>query len=169
MRAPRTVCSGRYSVRAATGTLVAECLVTHERNRGAGVPAIANHRIDEMCFHRPTREWRPADRVFVTADEIAKAQWPQDHSAHACAVASKAAATRGMLIKQGRSLTGATVFSHQSKRERIDAAHPAGYTVVLNADSRMARSADDRFAELLLNRGLRVHTPLCSTIFGGET
>ena len=70
--------------------------------------------------------------VFVNADEIAKARWPQDPSAHAYEAAWVAADTRARLIALGRSFIAETVFSHPSKLELIDAARAAGYTVVLH-------------------------------------
>jgi predicted ABC-type ATPase len=70
--------------------------------------------------------------VLVNADEIAKAQWPRDASAHAYEAARVAAQTREKLIELGRSFIAETVFSHPSKLELIDTAHAAGYTVVLH-------------------------------------
>jgi predicted ABC-type ATPase len=70
--------------------------------------------------------------VFVNADEIAKARWPQDPSAHAYDAALIAADTREKLIELGRPFIAETVFSHPSKLELIDTAHAAGYTVVLH-------------------------------------
>src|SRR4051794_781501 len=70
--------------------------------------------------------------VFVNADEIAKARWPDDPSAHAYEAARIAAETRARLIEVGRSFIAETVFSHPSKLELIDTAHAAGYTVVLH-------------------------------------
>jgi predicted ABC-type ATPase len=70
--------------------------------------------------------------VFVNADEIAKARWPDDAAAHSYEAARVAADTRAALIAQGRSFIAETVFSHPSKLELIDAAHGAGYVVVLH-------------------------------------
>ena len=70
--------------------------------------------------------------AFVNADEIAKTRWPQDPSAHAYDAALIAAQTRAKLIELGRPFIAETVFSHPSKLELIDAAHTAGYTVVLH-------------------------------------
>ncbi|MGZ5364890.1 MAG: zeta toxin family protein [Mycobacterium sp.] len=70
--------------------------------------------------------------VFVNADEIAKARWPQDPPAHAYEAAKVAAETRAKLIALGRSYIAETVFSHPSKLELIDAAHAADYVVVLH-------------------------------------
>ncbi|OBF28200.1 ATPase [Mycobacterium sp. ACS1612] len=70
--------------------------------------------------------------VFVNADEIAKDRWPKEPSAHAYEAAVIAAETRETLIRAGRSFIAETVFSHPSKLELIDAAHAAGYTVVLH-------------------------------------
>ena len=70
--------------------------------------------------------------VFVNADEIAKQRWPDDPSAHAYEAAIVAAETREKLIELGRPFIAETVFSHPSKLELVDAAHGAGYTVVLH-------------------------------------
>jgi predicted ABC-type ATPase len=70
--------------------------------------------------------------VFVNADEIAKARWPQDPPGHAYEAAKVAAETRAKLITLGRSFIAETVFSHPSKLELIDAAHAADYIVVLH-------------------------------------
>ena len=70
--------------------------------------------------------------VFVNADEIAKQRWPDDPASHAYEAARVAAETRAKLIELGRSFIAETVFSHPSKLELIDAAHAAGYTVVLH-------------------------------------
>src|SRR6267154_3787554 len=69
---------------------------------------------------------------FVNADEIAKQRWPKDPAAHAYDAALLAAETRTKLIELGRSFIAETVFSHPSKLDLIDAAHGAGYTVVLH-------------------------------------
>jgi predicted ABC-type ATPase len=70
--------------------------------------------------------------VFVNADEIAKQRWPADPAAHAYDAARAAADTRATLIEMSRAFIAETVFSHPSKLELIDAAHGAGYTVVLH-------------------------------------
>lgn len=70
--------------------------------------------------------------VFVNADEIAAQRWPKDPPSHAYEAALIAAQTRARLIEWGRSFIAETVFSHPSKLELIDAAHAAGYTVVLH-------------------------------------
>jgi predicted ABC-type ATPase len=69
---------------------------------------------------------------FVNADEIAEHRWPADPAAHAYQAAKVAADTRTRLIELRRSFIAETVFSHPSKLELIDAAHAAGYTVVLH-------------------------------------
>lgn len=71
--------------------------------------------------------------VFVNADEIARQRWPDDPAAHAYDAAQVAADTRAKLIELGLSFIAESVFSHPSKLELIDAAHAAGYTVVLDA------------------------------------
>lgn len=71
--------------------------------------------------------------VFVNADEIAKARWPQDPEGHSYDAARVAADTRSALIAAGRSFIAETVFSHPSKLDLIDEARAAGYTVVLHA------------------------------------
>lgn len=68
----------------------------------------------------------------VNADEIAKRRWPDAALAHAYEAARIAADTRTKLIDLGESFIAETVFSHPSKLELIDAAHAAGYTVVLH-------------------------------------
>ena len=73
-----------------------------------------------------------AGSVFVNADEIAIRRWPDDPSAHAYDAALIAAQTRTKLIESRRPFIAETVFSHPSKLELIDAAHGAGYTVVLH-------------------------------------
>ena len=70
--------------------------------------------------------------VFVNADEIAGRRWPGDAAAHAYDAARVAADTRARLIELRRPFIAETVFSHPSKLELIDAAHTAGYNVVLH-------------------------------------
>jgi predicted ABC-type ATPase len=70
--------------------------------------------------------------AFVNADEIAKQRWPDDPGAHSYQAARVAAETRTKLIELGTSFIAETVFSHPSKLELIDAAHVAGYTIVLH-------------------------------------
>jgi DNA-binding GntR family transcriptional regulator len=48
--------AGRHSVRAAIRILVAQGLLVHERNKGAMVPNITEHRIDEMFSYRSVLE-----------------------------------------------------------------------------------------------------------------
>jgi predicted ABC-type ATPase len=69
---------------------------------------------------------------FVNADEIARRRWPRDPAAHAYDAAAVAAETRAKLIDLGQPFIAETVFSHPSKLDLIDAAHAAGYTVVLH-------------------------------------
>ncbi|MGE2736058.1 zeta toxin family protein [Mycolicibacterium vaccae] len=71
--------------------------------------------------------------MYVNADEIAKRRWPDDPAGHSYDAARIAADTRARLIELGESFIAETVFSHPSKLELIDAAHAAGYTVVLHA------------------------------------
>lgn len=73
------------------------------------------------------------ESVFVNADEIAQRRWPDDPAARSYDAAQIAAQTRSTLIQQGRPFIAETVFSHPSKLDLIDAAHAAGYTVVLHA------------------------------------
>ena len=68
----------------------------------------------------------------VNADEIAKHRWPGAAVEHAYEAARIAADTRAKLIELGESFTAETVFSHPSKLDLIDAAHAAGYTVMLH-------------------------------------
>jgi predicted ABC-type ATPase len=70
--------------------------------------------------------------VFVNADEIARQRWPDSPAEHSYDAARIAANTRLALIEHGRSFIAETVFSHPSKLELIDAAHAAGYTVVVH-------------------------------------
>jgi len=70
--------------------------------------------------------------VFVNADEIARARWPEDPAGHAYDAARVAAATRARLIELRRSFIAETVFSHPSKLDLIAAAQAADYTVVLH-------------------------------------
>lgn len=71
--------------------------------------------------------------VFVNADEIAKARWPDDAAAQSYAAARIAADTRAALIEEGKSFIAETVFSHPSKLDLIAAAQTAGYDVVVHA------------------------------------
>ncbi|MGE2732514.1 zeta toxin family protein [Mycolicibacterium vaccae] len=71
--------------------------------------------------------------MYVNADEIAKLRWPDDPVGHSYDAARIAADTRTRLIELGESFIAETVFSHPSKLALIDAAHAAGYTVVLHA------------------------------------
>lgn len=68
----------------------------------------------------------------VNADEIAKHRWPGAAVEHAYEAARVAADTRARLIELGESFIAETVFSHPSKLDLIDAAHAAGYTVMLH-------------------------------------
>ncbi len=70
--------------------------------------------------------------AFVNADEIARQRWPEAPAEHSYEAARIAANTRQALIDRGRSFIAETVFSHPSKLELIDAAHVAGYTVVVH-------------------------------------
>lgn len=70
--------------------------------------------------------------VFVNAAEIAKQRWPSDPMGHSYDAAEVAAATRDVLIEQGRSFIAETVFSHPSKLNLIASARRAGYIVVLH-------------------------------------
>jgi len=71
--------------------------------------------------------------VYVNADEIARRRWPDDPAGHSYEAARIAADTRAKLIELGESFIAETVFSHPSKLELVDAAHTAGYTVILHA------------------------------------
>lgn len=68
----------------------------------------------------------------VNADEIAKHRWPGAAVEHAYEAARVAADTRAKLIELGESFIAETVFSHPSKLDLIDAAHAAGYMVMLH-------------------------------------
>ncbi|TFV59383.1 ATPase [Mycobacterium sp. PS03-16] len=70
--------------------------------------------------------------AVVNADEIARHRWPADPAGHSYDAARIAAATRAALLDRGASFIAETVFSHPSKLDLIDAAHAAGYTVVLH-------------------------------------
>ena len=69
---------------------------------------------------------------MVNADEIARHRWPGEALEHVYAAARIAAETRAKLVELGESFVAETVFSHPSELELIDAAHTAGYTVVLH-------------------------------------
>jgi len=71
--------------------------------------------------------------VYVNADEIAQRRWPDDPAGHSYEAARNAADARTKLIELGESFITETVFSHPSKLELLDAAHAAGYTVILHA------------------------------------
>lgn len=71
--------------------------------------------------------------LVVNADEIARQRWPEEPAGHAYAAARIAAETRAKLIDLGRSFIAETVFSHPSKLDLLDAAHRAGFIVVLHA------------------------------------
>ena len=70
--------------------------------------------------------------AFVNADEIARARWPEDPSAHAYEAARVAQQTRAALIAAGHSFIAETVFSHPSKVQLVRDAKRAGYTVILH-------------------------------------
>jgi predicted ABC-type ATPase len=70
--------------------------------------------------------------AFVNADEIAKQRWPEDPASRSYEAARVAADTRAKLIELGRPFIAETVFSHPSKLDLVNAAHAAGYTVVLH-------------------------------------
>jgi predicted ABC-type ATPase len=74
----------------------------------------------------------PAGTPFVNADEIAARRWPNEQQEKSYEAARVAAATRESLIGAGQSFMTETVFSHPSKLDLVDAAHAAGYTVVLH-------------------------------------
>jgi predicted ABC-type ATPase len=70
--------------------------------------------------------------LYVNADEIAKARWPDSPAEHAYEAAHVAAETRANLIASGRSFIAETVFSHPSKLDLIRCAREASYHVVLH-------------------------------------
>lgn len=70
--------------------------------------------------------------AIVNADEIARRKWPADTEAHAYDAARIAAATRDVLIDQGRTFIAETVFSHPSKLDLLDDARSHGYVVVVH-------------------------------------
>jgi predicted ABC-type ATPase len=70
--------------------------------------------------------------VFVNADEIARARWPDDPASHAYDAARVARGTRAALIAAGRSFIAETVFSHSSKVLLVRDAARAGYTVFMH-------------------------------------
>jgi predicted ABC-type ATPase len=70
--------------------------------------------------------------VFVNADEIAKANWPDDAEAQSYEAARIAAATRETLIDRRQPFIAETVFSHPSKLDLIETARRAGYFVALH-------------------------------------
>jgi len=74
----------------------------------------------------------PPSVMFVNADTIAARRWPEDPQGHAYDAAKVAAKTRDALVAAGEPFIAETVFSHPSKLEVIDAAHTAGYTVVVH-------------------------------------
>ncbi|MGV9713716.1 zeta toxin family protein [Gordonia sp. NPDC003424] len=71
--------------------------------------------------------------AVVNADEIAKRRWPDNPADHSYEAARIAAQTRAYLIEHGESFIAETVFSHPSKLDLLDAAHAAGYSVVVHA------------------------------------
>jgi predicted ABC-type ATPase len=70
--------------------------------------------------------------VFVNADEIAKANWPDDTEAQSYEAARIAAATRETLIDRRQPFIAETVFSHPSKLDLIETARRTGYFVALH-------------------------------------
>ena len=94
--------------------------------------------------------------VFVNADEIAKASWPEDPEGHSYDAARVAADTRSALIAAGRSFIAETVFSHPSKLDLIEEARAAGYTVVLHAVLIPENLAVERVAHRVRAGGHRV-------------
>lgn len=70
--------------------------------------------------------------LFVNADLIAVARWPEDPEGHAYEAARIAEATRSALVEGGKQFIAETVFSHASKLALIDRAQGAGYFVALH-------------------------------------
>lgn len=96
------------------------------------------------------------DSVFVNADEIAKARWPDSAEAHSYEAARIAATIRATLIDQGESFIAETVFSHPSKLELLDRAHHADYVVVLHVMLVPVDLTVARVAERIIEGGHRV-------------
>ena len=70
--------------------------------------------------------------LYVNADDIARARWPECPSEHAYDAARIAADTRTQLIRAGRSFIAETVFSHPSKLQLVHDAQLAAHQVVLH-------------------------------------
>ena len=70
--------------------------------------------------------------MFVNADVIAAARWPDDPTGHAYDAARVAAATRDALIAARMPFIAETVFSHPSELDLISRVQAAGYTVTLH-------------------------------------
>lgn len=69
---------------------------------------------------------------FVNADEIEKANNPDEVGQHSYSAARQAARLRTKYFKEKRSFVTETVFSHQSKVDLIREAQDHGFEVVLN-------------------------------------
>lgn len=69
--------------------------------------------------------------AWINADEIAAEIDPSNPSANAYEAARLAAQRRDQWLRQGRSFCYETVFSHESKRNFVQAAKDQGYRVVL--------------------------------------
>lgn len=88
---------------------------------GAGKSSLIEHHVQPMLPRS----------VFVNADVIARARWPESPERHSYDAATIAAATRNALVESDRSFIAETVFSHESKLDLIDTAHQHGFFVSL--------------------------------------
>lgn len=74
----------------------------------------------------------PSALVFINADDIAAARWPDAPAEHAYEAARAADERREQLLQDGRSFVTETVFSHESKIDLVSRASRVGYIVVLH-------------------------------------
>lgn len=69
---------------------------------------------------------------FVNADELERAQHPNEIGQHSIEMGKLAAVIRDQYLLTGQSFVTETVFSHESKIQLIDKAQNAGFKVMLN-------------------------------------
>jgi len=81
---------------------------------------------------KPFLESKGLEVPFVNADEIEKANFPDEVGQHSYTAARQAAKLRDHYFEIGQSFVTETVFSHQSKIDLIGQAQKKGFEVVLN-------------------------------------
>ena len=81
---------------------------------------------------KPFLESQGLEVPFVNADEIEKANFPDEIGQHSYTAAREAARLRDIYFETAQSFVTETVFSYQSKIDLIGQAQAKGFEVVLN-------------------------------------